>query len=286
MKVLIGIPARYASTRLPGKPLMKIGDREMLVRVWETAQSVASHYPAGVVQCAIATEDTRILDFCNQHDMACYITSPDCQTGTDRIAQLADLVPHRPDFIVNLQGDNPTCPPWFIKSMIDGFLKDTTIEVITPVVNLSWDTLERFKESKIATPYSGTCCIVDLPAGAGIEAILTQNNFKARWFSKNIIPAIRKTDKLKAQSPEYSPILRHVGLYGFRYDVLMQIGTQADTLYSSDITEGLEQLKFISMGLHVSVVKVDYQGREALSGVDSPKDLEKATAFFEKYGDY
>lgn len=286
MKILIGIPARYASSRLPGKPLAKIAGKEMIVRVWEIAQKVKESYPAGEVQCAIATEDQRIVDFCSANNMECYLTSEACKTGTDRIAELVEKVEEKPDFVINLQGDNPTCPPWFLTAMIDCYKKDNSVEVATPCVNLTWDTLERLRESKKKNPFSGTCAVVDAELGKGIEAITESNEWKALWFSKNIIPAVRKEDKLKAISPEFSPILRHVGLYAYRTDVLSRIKTVSDSIYSEGETEGLEQLKFLQMGMNVKVVKVDYRGREALSGVDSPDDIVKAEAFFEKYGEF
>lgn len=286
MKILIGIPARYASTRLPAKPLLKISRKEMLVRVWEIAQKVAQKYPSGEVICAVATEDQRILNFCEEKGIKCYLTSENCKTGTDRIAELVSKLDEKPEFIINLQGDNPTCPPWFLTSLIDAYKKDNNIAVATPVVNLTWETLEKLKESKKKNPYSGTTCIVKLDTGVGIEGITEEKEWDAVWFSKNIIPAVRKEDKLKAVSPEFSPVLRHIGLYAYRTDVLEQIGTLKDTLYSDEVTEGLEQLKFLSMGLKVKAVKVDYQGREALSGVDSPDDLKKAEDFFNTYGEY
>lgn len=286
MKVLIGIPARYASTRLPGKPLIKIAGKEMLIRVWEIATKVAAQYPAGEVHPAIATEDQRIVDFCNENNMECYLTSEACKTGTDRIAELVEKVDGTPEFIINLQGDNPTCPPWFLTKMIDCYRNDNSVEVVTPCVNLDWDTLDALKTAKQKNPYSGTTCIVNAKMGAGIEAITKQDEWDAVWFSKNIVPAVRKEDKLKAISPEFSPILRHIGLYSYRTDVLEKIGQAEDTIYSEGETEGLEQLKFLSMGLNVKLVKVDYQGRQALSGVDSPADRDKAEEFFEKYGEF
>ncbi len=286
MKILIGIPARYASTRLPGKPLLKIAGKEMLVRVWEIAQKTAAKYPTGEVHCAIATEDQRIVDFCKEKNMECYLTSDDHPTGTDRIAELVEKVDGNPEFVINLQGDNPTCPPWFLEAMIDSYRKDNSVEVVTPCVNLTWETLSALKKSKEKNPYSGTTCIVNAKAGSGIEGITKESEWDAVWFSKNIVPALRKEDKLKELSPEFSPILRHIGLYSYRTDVLSKIGKVKDTIYSDGVTEGLEQLKFLNMGLNVKLVKVDYQGRQALSGVDSPADRDKAEEFFNKYGEY
>lgn len=286
MKVLIGIPARYASTRLPGKPLMKIAGKEMLVRVWDIAKKVAASYPEGMVECAVATEDKRIQDFCDENGITCFITSESCETGTDRIAELVDKVDGNPEYVVNLQGDNPTCPPWFLQQLIDAWLEDNSVAVSTTVVNLTWEMLEKFKESKKSTPYSGTCAIVKLEPGEGIEGITEKDSWDCTWFSKNVIPCVRKEEKLKEISPIYSPVLRHPGLYAYKTEVLKQIGSVKDTLYSDGVTEGLEQLKFLAMGLKVKAVKVDYRGKKALSGVDSPIDLERAEEFFKTYGEF
>lgn len=286
MKILIGIPARYASTRLPGKPLMKIAGKEMITRVWEIAQKVANNYPEGMVKCAVATEDQRILDFCNDNGIECHLTSEKCETGTDRIAELVEKVDGNPEFVVNLQGDNPTCPPWFLESLINSYLNDNDVEVATPVVNLTWEMLEKLKEAKKSTPFSGTCAIVKAAPAEGMKTITDHDEWDAVWFSKTIVPTIRKEEKLKEISPAFSPVLRHIGLYAYRADVLKQIGEVKDTLYSSGETEGLEQLKFLSMGLKVKAVKVDYRGKDALSGVDSPIDLERAEEFFNKHGEF
>ncbi len=282
--ILIGIPARYASTRLPGKPLAKIAGKEMIARVWEIAKIAASKYPIGIVKCAIATEDERILNFCREHNMECHHTSVSCETGTDRVAELIDKVNFKTDFVVNLQGDNPSCPPWFLTALIDTYLNDNSVEVVTPCVNLTWETYERLKQAKRITPYSGTTVIVR--ADSEIKSITEGTKWDAVWFSKSIIPVIRKVEKLKEISPIYSPVLRHIGLYSYRQDVLRSISQSKDSIYGSSFCEGLEQLKFIEIGKKVKVVKVNYRGREVLSGVDTVEDLKRTEAIFEKYGEF
>ena len=229
MKTLIGIPARYASTRFPGKPLAKIAGKEMLVRVWENANKAAAKFEG--CEAIIATEDQRIQDFCDAHGMRCMMTSDNCLTGTDRIIEVVSKLPQKPEFIVNLQGDNPICPTWFIEAVFG-----------------------------------------------------TDGN--AFYFSKNIIPAIRKEDKIRAAQPS-SPVYRQVGLYGYRMDIFEKIKNLPEGVYEK--LEGLEQLRWIENGIKVKCVKVDYRSftkMASLSGVDSPEDIARVEAVIKEYGEF
>lgn len=275
-KILIAIPARYGSERLPGKPLLKLNGKEMLLRVYENAKKVAEKYPEGRVDIAVGTEDQRIVDFCNQHNITVCITSEACSTGTDRVKEVMTLLGNTHDFVINLQGDNPTAAPWHIKEMIDIYLKDDTVDVITPCVLLSWEALDRLRENKKTTPYSGTTAIVHPKTSNGI------------WFSKNIIPAIRKEKALRKKS-SMSPIYRHIGLYGYKRKVLNHLAHLEQSEYESSNLEGLEQLRFILNGYTIRVVKVDYKGQEeiaSMSGVDNKEDIPRVEALLEKYGEY
>jgi 3-deoxy-manno-octulosonate cytidylyltransferase (CMP-KDO synthetase) len=285
MKVLIGIPARYGSTRFPGKPLIDIRGKEMLLRVWKNAQHAASKFEDGMVKCAVATEDQRILDFCKEKNIDCYMTSEACETGTDRILDLVKVMGVSPEFVVNLQGDLPLCPPWFVEQMVQAYLNDPKLDVVTPVVNLTWDGVEKLRKDKETTPFSGTCAVVALPKGENMMSpILENTEFDSIWFSKNIIPALRKADKMKALSPIYSPVLRHIGLYGYTLKVLKQLDDFEETVYGN-LCEGLEQLKFLENGFKVKVVKVDYRSYKGMSGVDSPEDLSRAEAIIDECGE-
>ena len=271
MKTLIGIPARYASTRFPGKPLAKIAGKEMLARVWENAVKTAAKFDD--CRPVVATDDERIVAFCKAHGMDVVMTSSDCRTGTDRIVELADSFADKPEFVVNLQGDNPICPPWFVEAVIAAYYNDNTVETVTPVVNLSWEELDRLRENKKATPFSGTTAVFDAEGNAF-------------YFSKNIIPAIRKEDKIRASLP-MSPVFRQVGLYGYRYDVLKKIAALPEGDYEK--LEGLEQLRWIENHIRVKCVKVDYRNFEkmsSLSGVDSPEDVARVEAVLAECGEF
>lgn len=271
MKTLIGIPARYASTRFPGKPLAKIAGKEMLARVWENANKAAAKF-AGC-EAIIATEDQRIQDFCDAHGMRCMMTSDNCLTGTDRIIEVVSKLPQKPEFIVNLQGDNPICPTWFIEAVIGAYYADNNVETVTPVVNLSWDELDNLREHKKTTPFSGTTAVFG-------------NDGNAFYFSKNIIPAIRKEDKIRA-AEALSPVYRQVGLYGYRMDIFEKIKNLPEGIYEK--LEGLEQLRWIENGIKVKCVPVDYRNftkMASLSGVDSPEDIARVEAVIKEYGEF
>ena len=264
MKTLIGIPARYGSTRFPGKPLAKIAGKEMLLRVWENALKAASQFKG--CEACVATDDQRIVDFCRQHNINVMMTSENCLTGTDRIVELAHKMPEKPEFVVNLQGDNPLCPTWFVEAVIAEYYKDNNVETVTPVVNLSWEELDNLREHKKTTPFSGTTAVFD-------------KHGDAFWFSKNIIPALRKEDALREKS-EMSPVFRHIGLYGYKYDSLFKFKELEEGVYEK--LEGLEQLRFLENGMKIKMAKVSYGAFEGMSGVDSPEDIARAEACLKK----
>ena len=270
-KTLIVIPARYASTRLPGKPLMKILGKEMLLRVYENALKVAGQFDS--CQIIVATEDQRIVDFCQAHQVPCQLTSDQCKTGTDRVMEVIHSLAEKPAFVVNLQGDNPLCPPWFVQAVVEAYYQDPSVQVVTPFTQLSWEELDRLRENKKTTPFSGTTIVMD------------HDNY-AYYFSKNIIPAIRKEDKLR-QETDVSPVRRHIGLYGYQIEVLERFAALPEGVYEK--FEGLEQLRFIENGFKVKCVPVSYgkyEAMSALSGVDNPEDIARVEKVLQEYGEF
>lgn len=267
--ILIVIPARYASSRLPGKPLIKIAGIEMIRRVANIAQAICKRNE----NCSytVATDDERILDFCHHHDINVVMTSPDCQNGTERCWDAVQNLKLNPALIINLQGDNPLCPPWIIQDIINEW-KDYQADLYTPYVQLDWDEYDTLKKNKETTPYSGTTALID-------------KNGYALAFSKKIIPAIRKEEKARTLL-EKSPILKHIGLYAYTYQTLKDYATEDESIYEQGYIEGLEQMRFLYNGLKIKMVHVDYRGREVPSGVDSPEDLARVEAIIAKYGEY
>lgn len=267
MQTAIIIPARYASTRLPGKPLVLINGQTMLQRV--VALSLAASKGLNDVTVIVATDDERITTHCKELGVTSILTHQDALTGTDRVAQAVRQLPTKPDFILNMQGDSPFTPPDFLRAMIDTFAK-SPCDVITPVTQLSWKQLDDLRQNKLITPFSGTTAIFDELTG------------KAFWFSKNIIPAIRNEAELRKKHDK-SPIFRHIGLYGYSSTMLEKYLTLPESKYEQ--LEGLEQLRLLENGYIVRCVPVDYKGRASMSGIDSPEDVTRAEALIAKYGD-
>lgn len=276
-KVLIVIPARYASTRLPGKPLLNIAGVAMIKRV----ANVAAYVAAKLDNCTyvVATDDQRIADFCRAEHLPFVMTAQHCQSGTERCWDAVQKSEPKPAFIVNLQGDNPLCPPWFLERLILDWQQQqkTPIQqapqasqVFTPFVHLSWQELDQLREQKKVTPFSGTTVQVDREGYA-----LT--------FSKIILPAMRKEATLRAHLPK-SPVRRHIGLYAYTYQALAQYFSLPAGQYEDP--EGLEQMRFLEHGIPVKMVEVDYRGRTGMSGVDSPEDIARAEAILARDGEF
>lgn len=254
MKTAIIIPARYGSTRFPGKPLALIHGRSMIAHVIDVARAAA----AGLddIDVYVTTEDARIHAHVVALGAACIMTDNTCKTGSDRALAAARQLEYQPDFIMNLQGDAPFTPPAILRDMMTRARADKDIAVITPVHRLSWDGLDNLHAAKTITPFSGTTAVVD-------------NNGRALWFSKNILPAIRKEDRTISASPVY----QHIGLYGYTFAALEQFCALPEGRYEA--LEGLEQLRFLEHGIPIQTISVDVpNGLQA--GIDSPEDLERA----------
>lgn len=262
--IAIVIPARFASTRFPGKPMALIDGKSMLQRVYELAHAAANGMENADI--LIATEDQRIVDHAFSFGAPAILTPDNCATGSDRVLAAVLQMRGRPDFVVNLQGDAPFTPPAVIRAVIAAWQANPQLSVVTPVVRLHWDDLDRLRENKKTTPFSGTTCVTD-------------ETGRAIWFSKNIIPAIRKEDRA---SP-LSPVQQHIGLYGFRTDVLEKFVTLPEGRYEK--LEGLEQLRLLENNIPVQTVTVDTDLGMAQAGIDSPEDLARAEEMLRQHGE-
>lgn len=268
--ILIVIPARYKSTRLPGKPLRKIAGVEMLRRVADIAACVARHNRD--CRYVAATDDDRILAFCREQGIPAVMTPATCRSGTERVWFAASAAGGEPpDLAVNLQGDNPLCPPWVIQALIDSF-RIRAGDVFTPYVQLSWPEYEQLVESKKTTPFSGTTVLVD-------------RHDYALAFSKNVLPAIRDLKEAKRRLA-VSPVRRHIGLYAYTFQALKAYLDLGPSQYELDCLEGLEQMRFLENGCRVGMTPVDYRGRKAAGGVDSPEDIERVERIIAEYGEF
>lgn len=258
MKTAIIIPARYGSTRFPGKPLVKLAGKSMLSRVVDVARQSADNMQNVLI--AVATEDQRILDHCKEIGVEGVMTSEDCATGSDRVLEASEKLGGDFDFLLGLQGDAPFTPLEAPRRMLEAFQKDPSIEMITPIVRLRWSELDALREGKKITPFSGTTCVKDA-------------NGKALWFSKNILPAIRKEKDMR-EKDEFSPVHQHIGLYGFRADILKKFVSLPQGYYEQ--LEGLEQLRILENGISIQTVTIDVDLGQAQAGIDSPEDVMRA----------
>ncbi|HEV2614816.1 MAG TPA: 3-deoxy-manno-octulosonate cytidylyltransferase [Gammaproteobacteria bacterium] len=267
MKTAIIIPARYSSTRLPGKPLAIIKGQTLLQRVVRLSQAAANGLKN--ISIIVATDDERIIEHCHEINVDAVMTSPNCPTGTDRIAEAIKQLKEKPDFILNMQGDAPLTPPEFLKSMIENF-SASPCDVITPVTQLSWEELDKLRHNKLTTPLSGT------------TVVFNQQTYNAFWFSKNIIPALRNEKELR-QKDNKSPVFRHIGIYGYSRTMLEKYITLTESHFEK--LEGLEQLRVLENGYSIRCVLVDYNGRANMSGVDSPEDIIRAEQLITQHGE-
>jgi 3-deoxy-manno-octulosonate cytidylyltransferase (CMP-KDO synthetase) len=258
-QLVIVIPARYSSTRLPGKPLVNIAGNTMLQRVCGVA--LAAAHQLEHVTVLVATEDQRIFEHAEAIEGITPVMTPeDCLTGSDRVLAALEAFNLTPDAVINLQGDTPFTPPHFLVEVAKVLLQENSADIVTPVTELSWLELDEFRENKKQTPFSGTTAIV-------------ADNSKALWFSKSIIPAIRNEKALRQHS-EQSPVFRHIGIYGFQYEALKAYVKLPVSRYER--LEGLEQLRMLENNLYVHAVRVDYQGLPAMTGIDTLEDVVRA----------
>lgn len=265
MKTLIVIPSRYASTRFPHKPLHLIAGKSLLARVAEIAAICAAR--DADASYVVATDHAAIEAHAKAIGAPVVMTDPDLPSGTDRALAAANQVAPDADFVVNLQGDAPFTPPDYISAIIESG-RTSKLDAVTPVVQLSWDALDEVRERKKETPFSGTSCIIN----AQDEAL---------WFSKTILPAIRKEDKLRAAS-NLSPVWRHIGLYGYRRAALERFVSLPEGHYER--LEGLEQLRFLEHGMRIQAVKVT-PSDTAMWGIDTPQDAAHAEQLIARHGE-
>lgn len=213
----------------------------------------------------IATDSVELKTFCEQFGAEVVLTSSSCLTGTDRVAEAANILKKDMgidiDIIFNLQGDAVLTPPWIIDSILSEMIEQNT-PMATPAVLISKNDFTHFVEAKKQGSTSGTCVVFD-----------KQNH--ALFFSKNIIPSSRTPES-------YYPIYRHIGLYAYRRDVLSQLVQLPQTPLEK--IEHLEQLRALENQIPIKIVVVDYQNRTHGS-VDNPEDIQKIEKIITEQGE-
>ena len=244
------VPARYASTRLPGKPLADIAGKPMVVRVADRARE------SGADRVVIATDDERVMAAARAHGVEALMTRADHPTGTDRLAEAAALLGLSPDaIVVNVQGDEPLLEPALIRRMAE--------------------LLARHADASIAT----ACHPIDDAAEAfnpNVVKVVRDANGYALYFSRAPIPWARDAFAASREAlPEGLPILRHYGLYAYRVAFLARFPELAPA--PIERFEALEQLRALWHGHRIAVIVAE---AELPPGVDTPEDLERTRRLF------
>lgn len=252
---VIIIPARFGSTRLPGKPLIAIAGKALIERAWSVAQMVT-----GVSGVYVATDDKRIADAVTAFGGTPVLTPEACRNGTERALAAIDALNINPHAVINLQGDAPLTPPWVIQSMVDEIASGSA-EICTPATTLTGAALAQFLEEKKTTPTSGTTLVMN----ASGEAL---------YFSKAVLPHSRQP---------LDQVYRHVGLYAYRTDILRKLCALPESPLEQ--AEKLEQLRALENGFRIKVTLVDYQGRSHAS-VDTPEDVIRVETIIGREGEF
>lgn len=241
MKIIGIIPARYASSRFPGKPLIDLKGKSMIQRVYEGAKKSAS-----ITELFVATDDARIYDEVIRFGGKAMMTSPSHTTGTDRCGELAHQV--EADIIINIQGDEPLIDFRQLDQLCAAFA-DASVQIAT--LGKSGVTEEEFiNPNRIK--------------------VVVDSNYNALYFSRSPIP---NTANSKKSDVELYPFLRHIGVYAYRTDTLKEIICLESTLLEK--VESLEQLRWLFHGYKIHVIKTEIE----TPNIDVPEDVEKVLPF-------
>ena len=253
------IPARFASTRLPGKPLIDLGGKPMIVRVMEVAAQ------AGAAFAMVATDDQRIVDAVTAPGGEAMITSDEHETGTDRLAEVPRRLRLDPDLIVvNLQGDEPSLPAELVRRVAETLRNDPEASLAT-----------------LATPLRDRREVFD----PNIVKVVTDQASRALYFSRAPIPWLRgefagglasaRAQEGTSRLPE-DAFLRHVGLYAYRVSTLLTLSqTRPAPL---ELAESLEQLRALWLGMKIQVAIVP---ELPTAGVDTAEDAARVQKLFQ-----
>ena len=245
MKFTAIIPARYASTRFPGKPLALLSGKPIIQHVYEQVKQV-------IKDVWVATDDQRIFETVNTFGGKAVMTRKDHKSGTDRIEEAAEKIQTQADIIINVQGDEPFIQPSQIETLCELF-KHPQTQIATlgkPFENI--EAVKNTNSPKIVTNYQGF----------------------ALYFSRSVIPFVRGIEE--NEWLEHFPYLKHLGIYAYRREILKEITKLP--MSSLEKAESLEQLRWLQNGYRI---RVGITNVETI-GIDTPKDLERAEAFIAK----
>ncbi|MEP5759815.1 MAG: manno-octulosonate cytidylyltransferase [Litoreibacter sp.] len=264
MKSAIIIPARYASSRFPGKPLAKLTgatgiSKTLIERSWDAAMSVS-----GVDRVVVATDDNRIADECAVFGAEVVMTSVNCANGTERCADALSKMGCDYDILVNLQGDAPLTPAWFVEDLIKALAEDETTEVATPVLRCDGHALNGFLADRREGRVGGT------------TAVFSKTNH-ALYFSKEVVPFTSQTYDDAAMTP----VFHHVGVYAFKPDALKDYPSW--DIGPLETLEGLEQLRFMENNRPILCVEVNAKERQFWE-LNNPEDTPRIEQMMREMG--
>lgn len=245
MKFIGIIPARYASTRFPGKPLAILNGKTVIQRVYEQVVSVLG-------EAYVATDDERILKAVESFGGKAVMTSPNHKSGTDRIQEAATTIMTDADVIINVQGDEP-------------FIQKSQLET---VMHLFDDA--RTQIATLGKPFDS----IEATENPNSPKIVTDVNGYALYFSRSVIPFVRGRER--AEWLQAFPFLKHIGLYAYRRDVLAEITKLPQS--PLELAESLEQLRWLQNGYRIKVGITDVE----TVGIDTPEDLQRAEQYLKQ----
>ncbi len=241
LKIIAVIPARFGSTRFPGKPLAKLKGKPILQWVIEGSKKSLL-----VQKIIVATDDLRIKSFCNSIQVDCVMTSADCPTGTDRLFEATRDLDF--DVVLNIQGDEPLIDETFIDPLAKAFVNNANLDMATLAHPLNPEDLENRNAVKV----------------------IINKNAEAIYFSRFPIPYSREMESHGGGHLRVA--MKHIGLYGFTQEFLQKFCSEPPT--EIEKYESLEQLRALYLGAKIKVLKV----AKPTYGVDTPEDLQKLEA--------
>jgi 3-deoxy-manno-octulosonate cytidylyltransferase (CMP-KDO synthetase) len=259
------IPARFASTRYPGKPLAMLrGASGKECTLLERSVKAARQASGKRIPIYVATDDARIAAEARRIDANVIMTSSECRNGTERVAEAVSCAGITADIIVNLQGDAPLTPPHFVTALIDALRKDRDITVATPCLRCDAETVENL--------------LTDRRAGrVGATTVVFDRQSRALYFSKEVLPFTNGKGTVDGQVP----VFHHVGLYAYRQSALAAYAGFEPT--PLEMTEGLEQLRFLERDHAIRMIEVSAPGA-VFWELNNPTDVPLIEGYLARMG--
>ncbi len=263
-KVAIVIPARYASSRYPGKPLVALTGATgepatLLARTVRAARAVEVE-----ADVFVATDDERIAEEGRAVGAAVVMTDSACRNGTERVAQAVERAGIDAEIVVNLQGDAPLTPPWFVSALVETMRAEPEEHVATPVLRCDLESLRHFLNDR-------------RHGRVGATTVVRDRTGHALYFSKEVIPFIGR-EPTEDDLPE---VWHHVGVYAYRRDALHDYARMEPA--PLELVEGLEQLRYLENGTKVRAVEVDARG-QSFWELNNPQDVPLIEGYLKRMG--